>query len=127
MTLDPAVNDPSAKPAGTAPGVLLWRRLVAWIARHRVMRYFEIAVAVSALALGIVTYVAMTPGAMRELSPREIQFMLLSDLVALLALIAVVARRLVMLWMQRRRGAAGSRLHARLVVIFAVLSSLPAV
>jgi two-component system nitrogen regulation sensor histidine kinase NtrY len=124
MSQDPSALDATA---GAAPAILLWRRLVAWVEQHRVMRFVEIGVAISALAMGVLTYVAMTPGATRELSTREIQVMLLSDLVALLALTSLVARRLVMLWMQRRRGVAGSRLHARMVVLFAVVSSAPAV
>lgn len=126
----PRGKNPIAEQAelpAVAPGVLLWRRLTDWVERHRLMRFVEIGVALAALVLGIFTYIAMTPGATREFTPREFQYLLLADLVALLSVTSVVARRLVMLWMQRRRGVAGSRLHARLVVLFAAVSSAPAV
>src|SRR5690606_31849601 len=49
------------------------------------------------------------------------------DLALLLLLGVVVARRLVMLWSERRRGSAGSRLHARLVVMFSLAAMVPAI
>ncbi len=118
---------PGTESPPPAPGVLLWRRLADWFERNRIMRFIEIGTALAALVLGVLTYVAMTPGATRDFSPREFQILLLADLVALLGLTSLVARRLVMLWMQRRRGVAGSRLHARMVVLFAAVASAPAV
>lgn len=107
------------------PGVRLWRRAQDWFRRHNLIRHLEIALAIAALAAGTLTYLAMTPGANRDLTPREVQILLLTDLVILLSLTSLVARRLVVLWMQRRRGAAGSRLHARLVMMFAAVTVLP--
>src|SRR3546814_13993787 len=69
----------------------------------------------------------MTPGANQDLTAREVQVLLLTDLVVLLGLTTLVARRLVNLWMQRRSGAAGSRLHARMVMLFAAVTALPTV
>jgi two-component system nitrogen regulation sensor histidine kinase NtrY len=59
--------------------------------------------------------------------PGTILLLLNLDLVLLLLLGAVVARRIVQLWAERRRGSAGSRLHVRLVVIFSALAVTPAV
>lgn len=113
-------------PAESLPPLArLWRRGVEWFRRHNLIRHLEIALAIAALAAGTLTYLAMTPGANRDLTPREVQILLLTDLVILLSLTTLVARRLVVLWMQRRRGAAGSRLHARLVMMFAAVTVLP--
>lgn len=105
---------------------MVWRRFTAWAERVRLIRLVEISTACAALVMGVITYVAMTPGA-TEVSLRQTQLLLLTDLVLLLGLISLVARRATMLWMQRRRGAAGSRLHARIVVLFALVASAPAI
>ncbi|WP_298721277.1 PAS domain-containing sensor histidine kinase [uncultured Ferrovibrio sp.] len=114
-------------PAGAALAARMLRRAADWFRRHKLIRHLEISLAVAALIAGTLTYLAMTPGANRDLTPREVQILLLTDLVILLSLITLVARRLVMLWMQRRRGAAGSRLHARMVMLFAAVTALPTV
>jgi two-component system nitrogen regulation sensor histidine kinase NtrY len=49
------------------------------------------------------------------------------DLVLLLLLAAIVAKRLVEVWAQRRRGLAGSRLHVRLVVLFSLVAVTPTI
>mgnify|MGYP007029161359 CR=1 FL=1 len=45
----------------------------------------------------------------------------------LLLLVASLAARLTRMWLERRRGAAGSRLHVRLVLLFGVVAAVPAV
>jgi len=125
--MSPDSPQPDQAVAETPPMVLRWRAFLAWAQRHHLIRYVEITIAIAAITLGGITYVAMTPGAAPEVSVRETQLLLLLDLVALLTLISLVARRLTMLWMQRRRGVAGSRLHVRMVVLFASVASAPAV
>ena len=53
--------------------------------------------------------------------------LLVADLVIALALVAMVAVRLTQLWLDRRRGAAGSRLHMRLVLMCSVFTIAPTV
>lgn len=108
-----------------------WTALLRWgseqARRYNLIRKIEIGLAVAALVAGALTYLAMTPGANQDLTPWEVQFLLLIDLIVLLSLTSLVARRLVILWVQRRRGAAGSRLHARMVMVFASVTALPTV
>ena len=49
------------------------------------------------------------------------------DLVLLLALGALIARRLLQGWAERRRGLAGSRLQIRLVVLFSLIAVTPTI
>jgi len=123
---DETIHAANEQPAGP-PALRLLRRGIDWFRRHRLIRHLEISLAIAALVAGTLTYLAMTPGANRDLTPRDVQILLLSDLVILLGLTSLVARRLVVLWMQRRRGAAGSRLHARMVMLFATVTALPTV
>lgn len=51
----------------------------------------------------------------------------LANLSMLLLLGAVLAGRITQVWVERRRGSAGSRLHVRLVVLFSVVAVAPAI
>ena len=53
--------------------------------------------------------------------------LLVADLLVAIALMAVLAVRLTQLWLDRRRGAAGSRLHMRLVLVCSVFTITPTV
>ncbi|WP_341898494.1 PAS domain-containing sensor histidine kinase [Ferrovibrio terrae] len=123
----PTPSDPGAAADSPRPIARLARRAADWLRRPSLIRQLEIALAIAALVAGTLTYLAMTPGANRELTPRDVQILLLTDLIILLSLTSLVARRLVVLWMQRRRGVAGSRLHARMVMMFAGVTALPTV
>ena len=49
------------------------------------------------------------------------------DLIILLLLASLIARRIVMLWSGRKRGLAGSHLHVRLVYVFSILAAAPVI
>lgn len=102
-------------------------QLMAWAGQVRLARKFAIALAVAAIASGLATYVALTGAAPVGPDPTTILVLLNVDLVLLLLLGAVVARRIVQVWVERRRGAAGSRLHIRLVVMFSLVAVTPAI
>src|SRR5262245_23784058 len=51
--------------------------------------------------------------------------LLVADLVIATALVVVLAVRLTQLWLDRRRGAAGSRLHMRLVLVCSIFTITP--
>ena len=53
--------------------------------------------------------------------------MVLANLSVLLLLGAVLAGRLTRVWVERRRGSAGSRLHVRLVMLFSVVAVAPTI
>jgi two-component system nitrogen regulation sensor histidine kinase NtrY len=51
--------------------------------------------------------------------------LLVADLVIAMALAAMLAGRITQIWLDRRRGAAGSRLHMRLVLMCSVFTVMP--
>ena len=59
--------------------------------------------------------------------PNVMFALVLSNLVLLLLLGASLAGRLTRVWVERRRGSAGSRLHVRLVLLFSVVAVTPAI
>jgi two-component system nitrogen regulation sensor histidine kinase NtrY len=75
----------------------------------------------------ISTYASLTGSSPLGTDPRTILIHLYVDSVLFLVLGAVVARRLVLLWMERRRGSIGARLHTRLVVLFSLMALTPSV
>lgn len=80
-----------------------------------------------ALALGVATFVALSGGVSLSWRPNTIYAMVLANLSVLLLLGAVLAGRITRVWVERRRGSAGSRLHVRLVVLFSVVAVTPTI
>jgi len=85
------------------------------------------ALAGIALALGIATFVSLSGGAPFGPSPAAIVGLILASLAVLLLLGVSLVVRLVRVWAERRRRSAGSRLHVRLVLLFSVVATLPAI
>ena len=89
-------------------------------------RGLTLGLAVSALAMAIGTFAALSDGKpFGPTSPGLVVGMVLVNLAVLLLLLASLAGRLVRVWADRRRGSAGSRLHVRLVLLFGVVAVVP--
>src|SRR3954453_13199015 len=101
--------------------------LARWAGRIGLGRKMAIALAAAALASGIATYLALTGAPPFGPRPDIVLFLLTLDLVLLLALAALVVKRLVGVWAERRRGLAGSRLQVRLVGLFSLIAVLPTI
>jgi two-component system nitrogen regulation sensor histidine kinase NtrY len=98
-----------------------------WAGRFGLRRKVAIALAVAAVTSGIATYLALTGAPPFGPHPVAVLSLLNLDLVLLLALAALVIKRLVEMWASRRRGLAGSRLQVRLVVLFSLIAVLPTI
>jgi len=105
----------------------LARRVRTWAGGIGLWRKMAIALAAAALASGIATYLALTGAPPFGRGPGAVLILLNLDLVLLLALAALVAKRLVEVWLERRRGLAGSRLQVRLVGLFSLIAVLPTI
>ena len=80
-----------------------------------------------ALALGVATFVMLSGGVALSRRPNLIFAVVLANLFVLLLLGAALAGRLTRVWVERRRGSAGSRLHIRLVMLFSVVAVTPTI
>jgi two-component system nitrogen regulation sensor histidine kinase NtrY len=105
----------------------LMRRVRIWAGRIGLGRKIAIALAIPALGSGIATYLALTGAPPFGPDPNAVLSLLNLDLVLLLALGAVIAKRLTEVWAERRRGRAGSRLQIRLVVLFSLIAVTPTI
>ena len=114
--------------APPSPALAAAARLGRWAARVAMSRKLAFALAFGALVSGVATYGALSGwGPFGQRAPRTILILLNVDLVFILLLSAVVLSNLVKLWLERRRGLAGSRLHMRLVALFSVVAVAPAI
>src|ERR1700675_4603061 len=105
----------------------LARRIRGWAGGTGLWRKIAIALAAAALASGLATYLALTGAPPFGPRPGVVLSLLYLDLVLLLLLAALVAKRLVEVWVERRRGLAGSRLQIRLVGLFSLIAVLPTI
>lgn len=81
----------------------------------------------TALIGGVATYAALNQMPPFGDNPDAVIWLLNFDLIILLLLVSLVARRIAKVWSGRRQGIAGSRLHVRLILVFSVLAATPAV
>ncbi len=102
-------------------------RFLFWSRRVRLERNLAVALAVAAVTAGVATFGAMTGNFPVAVGAWDILLLLNLDLVLLLALGALIGRHLVYVWVARKRGAAGARLHARLVGLFSLLAVTPTI
>ena len=110
----------------TAPWTI--GQLLGWAARVGLTGKLAVGLAICASLSGIATYVAFTQPSGDAPRATDLVVTLLSiDLFLLLALGVLVARRMVQVWLERRRGAAGSKLHIRLVLLFSLVAVTPTV
>ena len=110
-------------PIDTSP----WARITRWASRAAVSRRLALPLTAAALVSGVLTYGALTGSMSFALGAHTVPVLLLVDLVLILLLCVVVLVRVVQLWVERRRGSAGSRLHVRLATLFSVVAVAPAI
>ncbi len=103
------------------------RQLAIWAARAGLANKLAILLTVAALASGVATYLALTESPALGGGADTVYLLLNLDLAILLLLSLVIGRRILLLWLRRKRGIAGSRLHAQLVALFSVLAVAPAI
>ena len=101
----------------------IWRNLQ----RASASRKTAYSLAILAILSGSATVVTIVerPGQTSDIN--TVLSLLYIDGILFLLLGAVVARRLAKVWSDRRRGAAGSGLQVRLVVLFSLVAVTPAI
>ena len=103
------------------------RNFIRWTENLIGSRRFAIGLVMASAVSGLATYVALTGAISPEgADPVTILVLLNVDLVLLLTLGGLVAWRLTRLWIARRKGSIGSRLHSRMVTLFGLVAAIPA-
>ncbi|MGC1407915.1 MAG: PAS domain-containing sensor histidine kinase [Acetobacteraceae bacterium] len=86
-----------------------------------------LVLATLAFAISVATFIVLTRGTPFGVQPGVGVGLVLANISAVLLLVAVLAGRLTRVWVERRRGSAGSRLHVRLVLLFGGVAVAPAI
>jgi len=101
--------------------------LLSWAREASLERKLAVVLLIGTTISGTATFVAMTSDLPTAADPQIVLLLLVFDLIFLLGLSALIARRLTILWMETKRGLAGARLHGRLVALFALVSVTPTI
>lgn len=94
---------------------------------RRLASYFAPAMVVFALISALVTFLVLT--GLTPISPTHnvVVTVLLANAVIVLALTAVVAWEVINVVRAQRKGRAGARLHGRIVLLFGIVATVPAI
>ncbi len=105
------------------------RRVLRAEGGGRIAAVFEWTVWAAALVFGVLTYVALVqpPSLPTGKYAPGIGALLIVDLVILLLLVVLTARRIVRLWLRPRTKGQPRALHTRLVAAFALFAGVPAI
>ncbi len=108
-------------PKGRLDGIRRGFKARSWSTRLSFLLIF------AAIISGFATYAALTEAPPFGDNPKTVIWLLNIDLIILLTLATLIARRVIVIWSGRKQNIAGSHLHVRLVLIFGVMAALPAI
>jgi two-component system nitrogen regulation sensor histidine kinase NtrY len=114
---------PQAQPQPQSYGFLFLKNFFQKAFRQK----FSFFLSITALLLGLLTFSSLGSIAPFEMDTKTLLLILGSDIVVLLLLSIVIAKKLVELWLKRKKGLAKARLHVRLTVLFGALAVTPAI
>ncbi len=97
-----------------------------WVKQLTHNRWVPAALAVIAVVWGVVTYVLLSRGLVAMDSSGAIA-LIFGNLAIVTILAVLITRRVVRLWVARRTGLAGSRLHVRLVTLLSLVAIIPTI
>jgi len=81
--------------------------------------------ALLSIILGLLTYSMLGRLSYVQKGEHFVIFLLILDLACLSALTILIIKRLVKVWISKREGEAGSRLHGQMVFLFGVIAAVP--
>ncbi|MET1029227.1 MAG: HAMP domain-containing protein, partial [Dongiaceae bacterium] len=102
-------------------------RFVDWADRVNLERNVAYLLMLIGIACGIATYLILADYWRTQSPAKAITYLLMGDLIVVLCLGTIIARRVVQLWLSHRRGLVGAKLHSRLVLLFALVALTPTI
>ncbi|MBX3456871.1 MAG: PAS domain-containing sensor histidine kinase [Candidatus Paracaedibacteraceae bacterium] len=108
-----------------------FQRITSWmekaIQRDILMRRAGLILSIAAILSGVATYVVLTgTDDFADKSSRVLPLIYL-DVTLMLMLSVVIAKRLLEIWAERRKGTAGSKLHVQIAALFAFVAITPGI
>ena len=115
-----------AQPAVRASRLARWSaRFFAWARAVRLESKLSVVLFIAAFSSGVLTFIALTARDGWFSAPSSVLILLIIDLVLLTGFATLILRRIVMLWIERRRASADAQLHTRMASIFALVALTP--
>jgi two-component system nitrogen regulation sensor histidine kinase NtrY len=107
----------------------LRRRFNRWVGRVDFYPRLEVAAAALTIILGWSSYALLTGRAApaNGVSPPLVTLLLVANLLPVMVLVVLIARRVAILLANRRRGLAGAQLHVRMVALFSAIAAVPTI
>ncbi len=99
----------------------------SWLSNSSLQRKLAFVLALLAIVAGVATVALMADNSSIQNRIEPLRWLLIIDAVLFMALSIIVGRRLVALWVARRRGQVGAGLQGRLVMLFGLIAIAPAV
>jgi two-component system nitrogen regulation sensor histidine kinase NtrY len=105
------------------------RRFNRWVTRVDLYPRLEFIAAALTIILGWSSYALLTgQGAPANgVSPPLMTLLLVANLLPVMVLVVLIARRVAILLANRRRGLAGAQLHVRMVALFSAIAAVPTI
>jgi two-component system nitrogen regulation sensor histidine kinase NtrY len=105
------------------------RRFNRWVTRADLYPRLEFLAAGLTIVLGWSSYAVLTgQGApANDVSPPLVTLLLVANLLPVMMLVVLIARRVAILLANRRRGLAGAQLHVRMVALFSAVAAVPTI
>jgi len=105
----------------------IFANFTKWSENTFLLRNAAFFLSITSVLFAGITYFVLTDADFLRSHPKGTQGILIADLTLLLALGILVFRKLVTIWISRKREFSGSRIHVRLVLTLALLTATPAV
>jgi two-component system nitrogen regulation sensor histidine kinase NtrY len=103
-----------------------WGHVVRWSRKVNLPKKLENTLAILALISGTATIIAVSrKSAPFNMQSDTIQYLMLANVIFMLALFGVIGRWVVNLWVSRKQGQAGLKLHRKIVGFFSLIAVVP--
>jgi len=93
--------------------------------RHNVTNLLLFLLTVGAIVSVVLTYLFFTRIFPADASENYMVVLLNTDLVLLVGVSVLLVKKILSLWMERRRNGYGNRLHLKMIIIFVVVAAVP--
>ena len=104
-----------------------WKTSLKTLLSKALGQKLSLGLSILAVILGLITFSGLGSFAPFEIDSNALWVVLVSDIVVLLLLSILIAKKLVELWLKRKKGLSKARLHVRLTVLFGALAVTPAI
>ncbi len=102
-------------------------RAAIWVRNRIAPGMLAVGVTVIAIVLGFLNYLYFGRSGTAGPERQQLVALLIANATVGLTLVSLITWQLAKIWLARRRGAAGAKLHSRFVALFSIVAIIPAI